>query len=168
MVKELKNKDGFTMVEMLVALSVFMIVVSIASGAFIKSLRTQRAAVSFIAANSNASMAMEQMSRELRTGSNFSPGGGEINFINARSENTTYRWNSSDESLERSADGINFKKIIADNVKVKNAYFNVFSGSPPDPYPSRITIVMQVAGIGGLLVDATVNLQTTISARVLQ
>lgn len=156
------------MAEVLVALSVFMIVISIASGTFIKSLRTQRATVNFIAANSNASLAMEQVSREIRTGSGFSSGGNQLNFNNSRSENVTYRWNSADESLERSADGINFKRLTADNVKVKNAYFNVFSGSPPDPYPPRITIILQVGGLGELLSGSVINLQTTVSARLLE
>ncbi len=166
--QKINLKSGFTMVEMLAALSVFMIVISIASGTFIKSLRTQRATVNFIAANSNAGLAMEQISREIRTGSNFSSGGNQINFVNSRAENVIYRWNSTDESLERSADGINFKRLTADNVRVKNVFFNVFTGSPSDQYPPRITIVLQVGGLGELLSGSVVNLQTTVSARLLQ
>lgn len=160
---------GFTMVELLVSMSVFLVLVSVSSGIFIKSLKTQKATISFIAANSNASLAIEQIAREVRTSSGFSGGGSSITFVNAKNETVTYRWNNSVGvmALERSADGINFKRITADNVSLENLNFLIFNGSPSDPYPWRITIVFKVAPKNKLIEGASVNLQTTVSSRVL-
>jgi prepilin-type N-terminal cleavage/methylation domain-containing protein len=62
------NKKGFTLVETLVAIAIFAIVVLIGVGGFANALHTQGEVSSLIAAQSNASIALEQMAREIRTG----------------------------------------------------------------------------------------------------
>jgi prepilin-type N-terminal cleavage/methylation domain-containing protein len=62
------NKKGFTLIELLVSIGIFSIVVAIATGGFVNSLRTQRQVSSLISAQSNASLVLEQMAREIRTG----------------------------------------------------------------------------------------------------
>jgi prepilin-type N-terminal cleavage/methylation domain-containing protein len=62
------SQRGFTLIEMLVAIGVFAVVVAIATGGFVNSLRTQRQVASLISAQSNASLVLEQMAREIRTG----------------------------------------------------------------------------------------------------
>lgn len=63
-----KLRDGFTLVELLVAIAVFAIVVTIASSGFINALRTQRQVSSLISTESNVTLVLEQMAREERTG----------------------------------------------------------------------------------------------------
>ena len=58
--------SGFTLVELLVAIGVFSILISVAVGTFARALRTQRQTAALIAANSNASLVLEQMAREIR------------------------------------------------------------------------------------------------------
>lgn len=170
LIMKLNSKNGFTIVELIVSMSLFVILFSITTGVFVQSLRTQRATVALIAANSNASLAIEQMAREMRTGKNFSQTSQqEIDFTNAKGEAVIYKLDSSFPVIEKSADGgITFKKITADNVLVKNLNFLLFTGSPADPYPPRITIIIQ-AGTNALQVSGvSINLQTTVSARVLK
>jgi prepilin-type N-terminal cleavage/methylation domain-containing protein len=62
------SQRGFTLIEVLVAIGVFSIVVAIATGGFVNSLRTQRQVASLISTQSNASLVLEQMAREMRTG----------------------------------------------------------------------------------------------------
>jgi prepilin-type N-terminal cleavage/methylation domain-containing protein len=61
-------KKGFTLIEMLVTVGLFAIIVTIAVGAFVNAERTERQVSSLIAAQSNVSLAVEQMSRNIRTG----------------------------------------------------------------------------------------------------
>jgi prepilin-type N-terminal cleavage/methylation domain-containing protein len=61
-------KKGFTLVEVLVAIGLFSILVAIAAGGFVNALRTQRQVAALVTAQSNASLALEQMTREIRTG----------------------------------------------------------------------------------------------------
>jgi prepilin-type N-terminal cleavage/methylation domain-containing protein len=67
MKKPLK-KSGFTLVELLITIALFTIIVSIAVGGFTNALKTQRQVSSLIATQSNVSLALEQMTREIRTG----------------------------------------------------------------------------------------------------
>ena len=62
------QQQGFTLVEVLVAIGLFSIVVAIGMGGFVQALRTQREIAALISAQSNASVALEQMAREIRTG----------------------------------------------------------------------------------------------------
>lgn len=164
----IESASGFTIAELIVAMGVFLIIISIATGSFIQVLRTQRIIVSLLAANGNASLAMEQISREIRTGGVFSYVNGELHFTNSRNESVTYRLNSATEKLERSTGGITFNEITADNVKLKNLTFVLFTGAPGNAYPARVTIVMRVGAAGVPFADAIVNLQATVSARALQ
>ncbi len=61
-------KKGFTLIEMLVTVSLFAIIVTIAIGGFVNAERTQRQVSSLISAQSNISLALEQMARQVRTG----------------------------------------------------------------------------------------------------
>lgn len=165
-----KPTNGFTMVELLVAMSVFVIIVSIASGVFVKSLRTQRIVAAAMAANSNAQLALEQISREIRTGKTFVVANGgtdsAISFINAKSENVIYSWDSNDKSLLRSVNGGTAEKMTANNVDIGKLTFILFSGSMIGDYPPRITILMQVAPNNVAVGQrAPVNIQTTVSSR---
>jgi len=61
-------KKGFTLVELLVTVGLFVIIITIAVGGFTNAIRTERQVSSLISAQSNVSLALEQMSREIRTG----------------------------------------------------------------------------------------------------
>ena len=162
-----KNRAGYTIAEMIVAMGIFLILLSIASGSFIRILRTQRETVALLAANGNASLAMEQISREIRTGGSFMNSGDEFRFTNSKNESVSYRLNSFSGKIERSQDGITFSDMTADNVRVSNLKFIIFRGTPEDAYPNRITVVIQAAPSiysGG---NPVINLQNTISARAL-
>src|SRR3989344_3661992 len=66
-----KKRDGFTMGELIVAMSLFIIVITIASGTFVTSIRSQRDIVTSTSVNSNVTQALERMAREMRTGLDF-------------------------------------------------------------------------------------------------
>jgi prepilin-type N-terminal cleavage/methylation domain-containing protein len=84
------SPKGFTLVEMLVAMGIFTIVVAIAIGGFINSLRTQRQVASLISAQSNASLVIEQMAREMRTGFLFCHDAGNNTDVNDNCNNPPY------------------------------------------------------------------------------
>ena len=160
-------RAGFTLVELLVAIALFSIAVSIAVGGFVRALRTQRQLVALIAANSNASLAIEQMARELRTSRDFScvPQGSriceEIAFTAASGEEVAYRKNGA--TLERRA-GAQTEQLTALNVDVRSLSFVLFGN---EEFPPRITITMGVGSSAPGLEGSVTNLQTTISSREL-
>ncbi|MDE2000963.1 MAG: four helix bundle protein [Patescibacteria group bacterium] len=165
----LNARKGFTLVELLVTMTLFLVVVSIATSVFISTLRTQRETVALIAANSNASLTLEQMSREIRTGTGFVMKGSDLAFTNAKSESVEYHLDSGTHTLQRSTDGgATFLPLTADNVSVQRATFRLWNGDPAVPYPPRITIALGVGAVGVPFTTSVANLEVSVSARSLQ
>src|SRR5882724_10940227 len=91
-------REGFTLIELVVAIGVFGILVTLAMGSITRSLRIQRELSAMIAANTSVSLALEQMAREIRTGSGLCPAtcsSDELEFTNAKGDLVAYRMASS-------------------------------------------------------------------------
>ncbi len=162
---QLAARAGFTLVELLVAITLFSIVISIAVGGFVRALRTQRQIISLIAANSNASLAIEQMARELRTGKNLVCDNGArfcdaLTFQNA--DNDTVVYLVEDGVLERKVNSGEPQPFTAANVRIPYAHFSV-----PDTNPDRVTISLGVGVYNPELEENITNIQTTVSSRAL-
>ncbi len=117
----LDNK-GVSLIELMVAVSVFIILISIAVGSFVQSMKTQRITLALISANDSMNLSIEQMAREMRTGylfctasipaattTNFGcnnllgdlSGDHELQFVNADGVFVRYRLNPATFSLEK-------------------------------------------------------------------
>ena len=168
-----KPRSGFTLVEFIVAIGLFSIIVAVAIGSVFRVLRTERQAASLIAANSNVSLVLEQMSREIRTGTNFcnSVTGicppSRLTFINAQSETVTYCLDS-EGHLERGIGSTlcgSLTDITPNQVNVRDVVFIISGEEPDDGRQSRVTMSLTISPREGGVSEATVTLQTTISAR---
>lgn len=165
------SRAGFTFVELLVAIALFSIVVSIAVGGFVQALRTQRRVIALISANSNASLAIEQMAREIRTGTGFACVGAvntceEMKFTNADNQEVTYRRSelsgpASGGILERGIAG-SFDRMTAENIDITYLSFTLLTSAS---YPERITIALGVSVKTPGIEGGVTNIQTTVSAR---
>ena len=155
----MKSRQGFTIIELMVAMSLFVIVVGITSGVFVRSLRTQRQVVALMAANDNASQTLEQMTREIRTGTAFTASGSRLSFTNSSDEPIAYNFVSG--RLER-----NGKPLTASNVLVKYLRFAVRGAEVGDGVSTRVTVFFGVSAKGKMESFVT-RLQTTIASRVL-
>jgi type II secretory pathway pseudopilin PulG len=166
-------RRGFTIAELLIAMGLFVTVVGIVSGVFIQNLRSVRVSVALANANANASIVLEQMSRDLRTGTGFdSPNPDEVSFTNSTGDTVTYHLDTANKAIERSLNGGTFVPITATDVGVLSLNFillcNPSSGCDPttDGYPPRITIVVRVTPTTVAALNLPIiNLQTTVSAR---
>lgn len=65
------RRSGFTLIELIVAMGLFAVIVTIAVGGFANAIKAQRQAAALISTNSNVSLAIEQMMREMRTSADF-------------------------------------------------------------------------------------------------
>jgi len=59
---------GFTLVELLVAMAVFGVLMSLAIGVFVSAMRAQRNLTDLMSVNNNLNLVLEQVSREMRMG----------------------------------------------------------------------------------------------------
>jgi len=174
----LRGHGGFTLVELIVAIGIFSILTSIAAGSFASALRSQRQSAALLTANSNVSLMIEQMVREMRTGSDFCVNGQNcprldtISFRNAKGEIVTYCL--LDDAVRRgigaasSCSGSNFYRLSSDNVRIEHLAFYLqgnqtyASGDREQP---RITISLSVAPLEQNITGNVLHIQTTASPR---
>ena len=182
------NIRGFTLIEVIIVLGIFVILISIAIGGFIDSLRGQRVVVGLMEINDNMGIVLEQMSREIRLGYNFVPAANQLQFQNSKGENVLYKLNLEGDdlnpkkySMEKSVNGAAFESITAENIKIAN--FNVVAcGENIDSisfplsscgvggiFQPRITLSMRITGKGKDVhiekLGVYNEIQTTISSR---
>ncbi|MDI6821188.1 MAG: type II secretion system protein [Patescibacteria group bacterium] len=181
--KTFKNRKGFTVIELVVAIAVFSVAMSLIVGAFIQALKAQRMTNSLMGLNSNASLIFEQMAREIRTGYNFdltdnsnvcgNDGAtsrfNSLEFTRPRGNGTTtvaYRWNGTTNAIDRrEGDGI-FAPLTSRDIDVRFLCFAETENSVSIVSPWRITIFMTLGSREAQLSKNVLNLQTVVSARI--
>lgn len=179
-----QRSHGFTLVEMLVSISVFMVVMLVAASSLLSIIDGNNKAQSLKSAINNLNFALESMQKNIRVGSsyhcNYSQGSdcpnGDtvISFTSYKdlsgdgiiNDIVTYRLK--DNSIERcdstvvacQSSSSNFIKLTASDVKISNMRFYVDNSSQP-------RVLITVSGEAGTK-DRTktkFNLQTTVSQR---
>ncbi|HAS95049.1 TPA: hypothetical protein DCS99_01345, partial [Candidatus Wolfebacteria bacterium] len=129
-------RTGVTLIEFVVAFGIFTMLITIASGSFIRSMRVQRTSLQLMSVNDNMGITLEQMMREMRTGYHFCTATdgmtyagipaevitqcqnlasglnlSEIQFFNASNEIVRYRWIN--EMLEKGISRAEFFDPVA-------------------------------------------------------
>lgn len=104
----MKSNRGFTLIELMVAMTVFIILVALCAAIFIETLHAQQAITNITTDNESASEALEQISRDVRTGYSFvfDTSTETLVFISAQENNTAvgYEYSSSTQSIDRCLD----------------------------------------------------------------
>lgn len=178
MIHNSKSQSGFTLVELVVAISIFITLVTVAAAAFIQGVRGERRMVDLMAVADNAGIVLEQITREIRTGYDFcgnlstnnpsaceSSDSDELTFTNFENKQVTYTKSGEGIVREEGANSSNSKVTVltADNISV--SYLKFFVTQNNDYCnPWRITVIMSVTSPK---VNQTIPLQTTISSRIL-
>ena len=113
-----------------------------------------------MAANDNASLTIEQISRQIRTGSEFQTNsmGDRLDFFSAGGNPVSYQ-------LQNSAIVRNGEVITSSNVRVDYLLFKLQGEVPEDRKSTRVTINLGVSAIGKGLSGFLTNIQTTIAVR---
>ncbi len=164
--KFFKNKSGFTIIETMISISVFLVVVLYGTNALLSANQYSRHSEATRSLLDNLSFSMEEMSRSLRTGSDFHcitdgntvatsalscPSGGlnsekGISFMpsSGGSRWVYYLRANADGSLflEKSTDGGNtFVPLTTSEIKINPSsnFFVVGAEPPPPPPPPSIS-----------------------------
>ncbi|HDY73478.1 MAG TPA: type II secretion system protein [Candidatus Jorgensenbacteria bacterium] len=175
-----RNEWGFTLTELIVAMSVFIIATTIISGVFVRAVRTQRQVGQLMAINSDASLIIERMAREIRSGYDFDYsntscdiGSDLIIFTKPKGTATTtivYRWDAGSNTVERAEKiggnptGADYDVLNASQTKIGRLCFIETRLNVNSPW--RITAVLAVGSKDDQLAYET-YFQTTVSSRIL-
>ncbi len=174
--RTINKNSGFTLVELLVSSSLFVILIALATGTFIQALRAQRFVTNFSVSMDNAALSIEQMAREIRLGFSFNASGeiDTLNFINSTGDTVNYRRIVYDGgkaagvgrcigSAAVCSQDSDYEPITSPDVNVSNLKFILMGAQSGDGLPPRITILLSVTGEKSV----NINLQTTVSSRIL-
>lgn len=181
-------RGGYTLVEFIVATGLFVVIIAIVSSIFVQSMRTQRMLNALMEVQSNASLSIEQIMREVRTGYSFSASSiagsscdsvglyDLLTFVRSVRNTTssiTYQWDGS--SIIRgeqfgSGDPVT-STLNASSVSVNRLCFalnnNSLAPSGATSTPWRVTLFMNVGPSDSRMKDRTMDIETTVSARTL-
>lgn len=167
-----KNQKGYTIVELVVAMTIFILAVTMISGLFVRSIKTQRQANHLTVLNSDSSLILERMNREIREGYNFSEPNqtgrceGDLEFsrvVNGSEKEVTYRFNEG--NIER-REGSNAPYHVLNSSESDIRYTCFLLTQSDSEEPWRITVSMKVGSIDPNI-NYSANIQTTVTARSL-
>jgi len=165
---------GFTLIEILVAMTIFSLAVGTMSSLFVMSLQGQRRIFAQQNLLDNTRFALEQMSRQIRmaqrdedgscTGSprsTYSLGGVSLTFIDSQSNCRTYDVSGGIIRMRVGA-GV-FNNLTSDDINVERLDFDVRGREATDGEQPRVTIVVDAKDPNQQ--SSGIVIQTTISAR---
>ncbi len=174
-----KNKSkligGFTLIEIMVALTVFMAVMTIALSAFLNIMDIQKKTEAFRKVNDNLNFAMEAMMREIREGKGYSVifGGDGLSFT-VKDENGDYVTityssiiTANEGYLQRKKGTDDALRMTSDGIKITRLSFSVKGNVAGDNQQPLATI--SIGGESGekAKLKSSLNLQATVSQRKL-
>jgi len=154
---KVKRIAAFTLVELMVALAIFSVILTVSAAILLNSLKTARFVANQARATDNISLAMEQMVREIRTGSNIGETEGflkQISFTNYEGEAVTYSFCGTRMCR-------NGQPITAENTFITGGFYVNTFGKTKTP---RITVTASAKDTKG---NPLGLIQTAVSARLL-
>ena len=171
-----KNIQGFTLLEMIISIGIFSVLVVASIGVTLSVSNAQIKASNIQATQDNIRFSMELMTKEMRTGSQYTLSsfcnaipGQEVSFLTSFGEKRAY-YLSGDKimRLKNTTVCISAQPLMADEVAVERLRF-VISGTtagPNDGQP-RITVAISVRSKSlKNPLESRMNLQTTVVQRL--
>lgn len=178
--KNFRNKStaGFTLIELMTALSVFIIVMTISMGSILGIFDANRKSRSMKTVMNNLNLAMENMSKEMRYGRNYHCGSGQItdpqncssgdtlvSFLSSDDVQVTYRLAGS--TIEKRSGNESYIPVTAPEVVIDDLDFYVLgAGTGNSLHPKVVIKVSGHAGEGRGRSDFVI--QTLVSQRALE
>jgi len=168
----LRATAGFSLIEILVAVSLFSLVVSAITGMFLASFRAQRHAFAFTNAHNNVRFVFETLSREIRTGFFFENRAGRLVFENQFGIPVAYELRGTElvrcEGYNRATDSCDnifgFRAVTSPEVVVEEFRFSLAGAGLGDAAQPRVTLLLRLRSqVGNQTVFSSV--QTTVTQR---
>lgn len=176
-------KKGFTLLEMMVSMGVFVIAVFLSVGSLLALTNAQKKALVLQSTQDNLRFALETAARDIRTGDFYycgsnvsdvpqipsrkdcSSGGPSLTFKNVSGNTITYQ--ARNNRIQKKDGAIDFQPLTSGDIVIEYLTFYVIGSSDTDNFHPRVTIVAKgVSGSGST--RSALNLQTTVSQRTIQ
>jgi len=167
--------SGFTLIELITAISIFTIIMTISLGSILGIFDANRKSRSIKAVMSNLNLAVETMSKEMRYGKNYHCGSGTVtvpqncssgdtllSFLSSDNEQITYRLNGT--AIEKQSGSEEYIPVTAPEAVIDDLTFYTLGAGTSDTLQPKI--IMKIKGHSGSGDDRSdFTLQTTVSQR---
>ena len=175
------KKGGFTLIELMVSITIFAIIVGVIGSIFLTSLQGQRKAISFQGIFDQTSYLMEYMSRSLRMAKRetaaptclsannknyeLTKSGKGIKFINSQNICQEFYWDIATDRLKEAKGGVPEQYLTSENSRVTAFNIVVVDGAGLQP---KVTFLISIQRIGSKPeLVSPMEFQTTLSQRKL-
>jgi len=174
------STSGLTLIELMVAVTVFTFIVAIVAGLFVTAVRVQRRILAQQELIDQTSYIMEYMSRALRTaqkeldnpptclsqqGLNYELTSSGIKFINDNKECQEFFLDTATKQLKERRGGVE-NEITSPSLEVVKFSPVIMGASQNDNLQPRVTILLEVRRKGKTPQELTsIRIQTTVSQR---
>ncbi|HBB56450.1 TPA: hypothetical protein DEW47_01980 [Patescibacteria group bacterium] len=165
---EIRNKQnpnaGFTLIELIVALGLFAVVMTISMGAFLNISDIQKKSESLRNVSDNMSFTIEMMTRDIREGRGYicSPSPCSVfSFTDVDDKSVTYELKEDNQQKYIMRDN---SRITSQDVNVSSLIFTVRRAGPSDGQPF-VTIYVGGVTDSKQKLKSSLNLQTSVSQR---
>lgn len=176
------KKKGFTLIEIMTSLTIFMIVITISLGSILGIFDANRKSDSLRTVMDNLNLSVESMSREIRFGKDYHcgetgtlsspqncPGGDSyIGFLSSEDTRIIYRLNNS--TIEKSVDGgSTFIPVTAPEITIESLSFYVLGTGALAQNTLQPRVLITIKGYAGAKSNTRTEfaLQTLVSQRTL-
>lgn len=145
----MKKSRGYTLIELIIAVGLFALIMTLASGAYLLMIGLNRQAQSIATGIDNLSFTLEAMTRNIRTGSAYDCAGvgdcpnGASSFFFKNSSGVPISYRLANSAIQETINGA--PRILTDpSVTISSLTFYVFgTGTPPGNYEQpRVTIIV--------------------------
>ncbi len=175
----MKAGRGFTLIELMVAVSLFIIIMTISMGSILSIFDSNRKSRSLRTVMNNLNLAIESMSKEMRYGKNYHCGSGGalsspqncpsgdtfLSFLSNENSQITYRLNGT--TIEKDEDNGGYLPMTAPEVSIDNLTFYTLGAGSGDSLQPKV--LMRIKGHAGSEGKGKTDftLQTMVSQRTL-
>lgn len=181
-----KKEKGFTLIEIMVAVSIFVMIMTISMGSIISIFDFNNKSHSLKTVMTNLNLAVESMSREMRFGKNYHCctdsscsgtitevrncplGSNGISFLSSNNQQIVYRLNNG--VIEKSVNGGGaYTPITSSEVTINDLSFYVLGAGGLSTNTLQPKTLIKIKGVSGDLNKggSTFSLQTLVSQRAL-
>src|SRR3990167_2239503 len=164
-----KKQKGFTLIELMVAVSIFIVVMTISMGSIISVFDANRKSRSLKTVLNNLNLAVESMSKEMRFGKNYHCGPGAVtipqncpsgdtlmSFLSSDGVQITYRL--SNQTIEKQIGGGVYIAVTAPEIVIDDLVFYTIGAGASDSLQPKVLIkIKSHAGVGGGQTDLTLD-----------
>lgn len=140
---------GYTLIELMVAVGLFALIMTLASGAYLVMIGINRQTQSITAGINDLSFALETMTRSIRTGTGYACNGsgdcpnGADNFAFTNASGAQVSYHLAASTIQQEVDGVPSPLTDSSAVKVTSLTFYVSgTGKPPEYTQPHVTITV--------------------------